>query len=165
MGLFDKIKSATNTIAEVKEKITSEPQQKSTTLKIEGFFQLKEADLMELLNSNPNFELSTKELVEKGYGGKRVYKFFSEYDYGISLIPEPGNQYDKDAVMVAMHGRKIGYIPRDNNIWVKRLLKKNAINNMKVTVKGGPIRKIYSNGTSMAYFNDYDPKITIEYFG
>ena len=165
MGLFDKIKSATNTIVEVKEKMTTEPQQKSVTLKIEGFFHLKEADLMEILNSNPNFELSTKELVKKGYGGKRVYKFYSEYDYGISLIPEPGNKYDKDAVIVAMQGRKLGYIPKDNNVWIKKLLKKNSINTMKVTIKGGPIRKIYPNETSMAYFNDYDPKITIEYLG
>ena len=163
MGLIGKIKKASETIDDIKRKVSGEPKQEIATIEITGFFALKEDGIMRVLEANPLFELGTKELVEKGYGGKRIYKFFPDYKYGIELIPEPENPYDKNAVAVAITGAKIGHIPRDQTLWIKKLMKSGKIINMQVEVKGGPVRKIFTDGVSMAYFNEYQPKITIEY--
>ncbi len=40
----------------------------------------------------------------------------------LSLVPEPENRYDHNAVMVAFEGKKLGYLPRSENRHVAKIL-------------------------------------------
>lgn len=40
----------------------------------------------------------------------------------LELVPEPDNQYDKQAVMVCLSDYKLGYIPRTHNSEISKIL-------------------------------------------
>ncbi len=168
MGLLGKIvKKATNTVAtDIKRSDTHTEQanQTSETLECRGFHALREEGMLKTLRLDKDFDLSTQDLIEKGYAGKKVYRFQPTYKYGIKLVPEPKNEYDKNAVMITLNGTKIGYIPREDAPRIKTLLKQGKIKSVTFRVTGGPMRKIFEDGTSMANCYEYDPKITITYF-
>lgn len=124
----------------------------------------KDEELIEVLQYNPYFELSTAELAEKGYVGKWVYKYYSVYDRGeVTLEREPKNPADKNAVKILMGGRFFGYINKDDAPFVGKLLKKDAIQKVSLTLKGGPERKIISSTQSGANRRDFEIKVTITY--
>lgn len=128
---------------------------------IQGMFALRDEELLTALRCNPDFELSTQDLIEKGYAGKRVYRFEPGYRYGVTLVPEPKNPHDKNAVMVQINGNKVGYIPREEALDVKKALKKGLITGARCYIRGGPTRRIFENGTSMANSYDFEPVVTL----
>ena len=125
----------------------------------------KDEELVEVLQCNPYFELSTADLAEKGYVGKWVYKYYSVYDRGeITLERDPKNQNDKNAVKILMSGHFFGYINRDDAPFVGKLLKKDAIQKVTLRLTGGAARKIISKTNSGAERRDFEVKVTITYF-
>lgn len=130
-------------------------------MKVKSYcFVKKDEELFDLLTSNPIFELSTEELIKKGYAGKTIYKFYSDYrGNDVSLEPDPKNPADKNAVKILLFGKFFGYVNREDAPFIKQLIKKNAIIDLKLQNKGGPIRKIYKNGHSSA--NKYEFETTL----
>ena len=123
-------------------------------------FVKKDEELFDLLACNPDFELSTDELIKKGYAGKTIYKYYSDYQGDdVSLEPDPKNQADKNAVKILLFGKFFGYVNREDAPTIKQLIKKNAILELKLKNRGGPIRKIYKNGHSSA--NKYEFETTL----
>ncbi len=49
---------------------------------------------------------------------------FNQLNIGLEvlLVPEPSNQFDKNAVAIFLGNYKLGYIPRSNNREVSKLL-------------------------------------------
>ncbi len=128
-------------------------------------FLHNDIDQMNVLSCNPLFELSTAELIKKGYAGRRIYKYYSDYSADTSLVPEPTNKNDKNAVMIIVSGKLFGYVAREEAPAIKKLLKKNAITSLSLTISGGCARKIYDNGQSTADRYDIEPKLVITYQG
>lgn len=125
----------------------------------------KDEELIDVLECNPFFELSTADLAKKGYVGKRVYKYYSVYDRDqVTLEREPKNPNDKNAVKILLSGHFFGYVNRDDAPFVGKLLKKNSIQKISLTVKGGPERKIISNNQSGAERRDFEVTLSVTYF-
>lgn len=40
----------------------------------------------------------------------------------VDLVPEPSNPHDSDAVAIRFHGMKLGYVPREENAALARML-------------------------------------------
>lgn len=55
-----------------------------------------------------------------------VYNYCKVHDL-VTLIPEPENRYDSDAIMVKVSGWEIGYVPAEETIDVHRILSKEHI--------------------------------------
>jgi hypothetical protein len=55
------------------------------------------------------------------YDGKAVWKQMKVHD-PLSLVREPDNPYDAKAVRVNWQGHKLGYVPRDDNVDLARLI-------------------------------------------
>jgi hypothetical protein len=55
------------------------------------------------------------------YDGKAVWKEMKAHDL-LSLVREPDNPYDSKAVRVEWQGHKLGYVPRDDNVDLARLM-------------------------------------------
>lgn len=55
------------------------------------------------------------------YEGKRLWKLMQVGD-PLTLVREPGNPYDRNAVRVEWQGHKLGYVPRADNEAVARFL-------------------------------------------
>jgi len=128
-------------------------------------FLHNDIDQMNVLKCNPLFELSTADLIKKGYAGRRVYKYYSDYSAETTLVPEPTNKNDKNAVMILVDGKLFGYVAREEAPAIKKLLKKNAITSLSLTISCGCARKIYDNGQSTADRYDIEPKLIITYQG
>ena len=123
----------------------------------------KDEDRVKVLKGNPKFEMSTKELIEAGYSGKNVYRYYPEYKYGISLEPDLSNKNDPNAVKILIKGELFGYINRDDAPAVKLALNNDIISNIVLKVSGGSVRRIFKNGQSTADRYDLEFKLRIEY--
>lgn len=55
------------------------------------------------------------------YEGKAVWQNMKVGDK-LALIREPENPHDPKAVRVEWHGHKLGYVPRDDNVDLARLM-------------------------------------------
>lgn len=145
MGLFDKVNLVNN-----------DPK----TMSVKSYCFLKsDEELFDVLSLNPDFELSTADLVEKGYAGKSVYRFYSTYKYDVTLMPDPKNKADKNAVKILLSGKFYGYVNKNDAPTVLKLIKKNAIEGLQLRHSGGPVRRIYADSRSSA--SRYEPEVTL----
>ena len=118
---------------------------------------------MSVLACNPLFELSTADLIQKGFAGKRIYKYYADYSQYVTLVPEPTNPHDKNAVAILVRGMLFGYVAREVAPDIKRLLVKGHISAVYLRISGGCARKIYPNGQSTADRYDIEPELVITY--
>lgn len=68
-------------------------------------------NILSLGQINPNFMLTKSELQSKGLENVPIVKY-SFPPMKTELVPEPNNQYDKNAIQVRMDGKLVGYIPK-----------------------------------------------------
>lgn len=144
------------------DKLTKKNRPAAGLYQIDAYcFLRRDEELMNALDSNPKFELSTEELVKQGYAGKTIYKFYSEYKRGVTIIPEPTNPHDKNAVMIMLGRNFFGYVSREHAPVVLGYMKANCIESVSLQISGGPIRKIYATGQSMADRHEIAAKLMI----
>lgn len=124
-------------------------------------FLHRDEELLNALDSNPKFELSTEELVKQGYAGKTIYKFYSEYKRGVTIIPEPTNPNDKNAIKIMLGRNFFGYISREHAPVVLGYMKANCIKSISLLISGGPVRRIYATEQSMADKYEITAKLII----
>ena len=70
-------------------------------------------------------------------GDGRIYKYDSFDNSPVQLAFETGNVHDRNAIMVIVSGKFVGYVPRDENEYVGKLMKSNRIINVTAWVYGG----------------------------
>lgn len=66
-----------------------------------------------MIVENEDYSLSKKEMIEQGLEDVRIYEYERQY-YKAKLIPEPENEFDKNAIAVYIENTKIGYVKRDD---------------------------------------------------
>lgn len=100
---------------------------------------------------NDDYTLSKSELAEL-HGNGKVWKY--EYSYSkLELIPEPQNEFDKNAVAVYADGKKIAHIKKGSCSQVKNLLASGNVNGIDADIGGGPYKYIDE---------DEDGKVTVD---
>ena len=75
--------------------------------------------------------------------GDRVYEIPAETQIlgDCELIPEPDNEYDKNAIKVVVDGMHVGYIPKDRCSEVKKIL--DNIQSIDMEAYGGKYKEVY----------------------
>lgn len=96
---------------------------------VAGCFYHKD-DLASLGEINPDFENTPNE-------DERIYKFSSYTVSPVQLAFETGNKHDRNAIMVLVGGKFIGYVPMDENEYVGRLMKSNRVLYNTAWIYGG----------------------------
>lgn len=94
--------------------------------------------------SNPDYELSKRELIENYSVGDRVY----EYQFSAcktELIEEPDNEYDNNAVKVVLNDVHVGYIKKGSCLHIKKLLHSDKMICITSEIKGGKYKSLVSN--------------------
>lgn len=106
---------------------------------------------------NKNFELSVNELINRvkrvEYGNDtnselknvleiydKIYKYNPLQSSDIKLIPEPENEYDKNAIAVYLKNRKVGYVKRNETEDAAKYMKQNLKPLAKIS--GGPFKTL-----------------------
>lgn len=94
--------------------------------------------------------------------GRRVYRYYFTNE-PVELVPEPSNAHDPNAVMVMIAGRKVGYVPADDALRIKNLLRQSRIRNLSSFVHGGEYKDISPDGSEVYRDVGISIKLKIEY--
>lgn len=121
------------------------------------------AEIAELGTIAQNYYWPQERLYEKFVEGDRVYKYsFAELD--AQLVPEPENPHDPNAIRVAVNGKTVGYIARDNTIRISDI--KNRGLTVKANITGGPYKEITEteDGMLLSEKEDYDFRVRLSFY-
>ena len=101
-------------------------------------------NLKSLSFENDVYSLPKKELIDIGYVDERIYKNTFNITK-VALVPEPENEFDKNAVRVELDDVVVGYIKKGSCTHIKNLLKNNLISSIKADVYGGRCKILYED--------------------
>ncbi len=88
-----------------------------------------------LAQHNPDYDLTQKEMEDKGLAGERIYQDLYPCE-DASLAPEA----ETGLVQVLVTGQQIGYVRKASSAHVKDLLDKGSVTGVSVKMHGGPYR-------------------------
>ena len=101
-------------------------------------------NLMKFERDNSDYNESKKYLADTYFPGDRIFE--KEFFYAkASLVPEPENEYDPNAIYVALDGVKIGYIKKGACAEVRNLMNDPNFGGVTVDVVGGKYKRIYDD--------------------
>lgn len=102
-------------------------------------------DIMEkIAYENDDYSLSTRDLADIYDVGDRIFEYSFD-DCNASLVPEPTNEHDPNAVRVEVGGVLIGYIKRGSCSHVKNLLNSPDFDHVNVELGGGKYKCLYDD--------------------
>ena len=102
--------------------------------------QYYEKALISVAHKGGHFDKPDNQFVKIYPDGKRIFKYYFN-DCEARLVPEPKNRHDKNAVMITLDGKCVGYVPANLCAQVKRLMK--GFYDLTVQVRGGPSKAAY----------------------
>ena len=110
-------------------------------------------------------EYSAKELKDL-YDDYELIQFDHFKDDEVTLVPEPDNQYDPNAVKVIVCGRFVGYIAKNYCATCKRRLEAGKITRIEVEIIGGNCAKIYPTDAGGRHVERFykQPYIMLDYW-
>lgn len=117
------------------EPLVSTPQSKVEHHRIAGTSFRLDA-IKELLDENPDYSLSKRELIDLGFTDERIYKR-EVYNHSAVLEPEPENPTDPKAIKVMTEGVHIGYIKAGSCAHIHKALREGRIEKVEIEIKGG----------------------------
>lgn len=84
---------------------------KKEKFQVAGVSHYSDSIMKDIAYENDDYSLSVKELSETYDVGDRVFEYSFD-DCNASLVPEPTNEHDPNAVRVEVKGILIGYVKR-----------------------------------------------------
>lgn len=112
---------------------------KSERIHVRGVAQYKKS-IETLGTENPDYSLTKRELIED-FLDERVWQY--QFFVKASLVPEPDNEYDPNAIMVQADGLCIGYVPKGSTAHVRKLMGSGRIKSMDLNIGGGKYMEVY----------------------
>lgn len=97
-------------------------------------------NFMELSDDNPDY--SSKNFKDSAAVGEKVYRYSFAPNCRVSLIPEPDNKYDPNAIRVEVARKKLGYISRKETGKAREYLSKCNPSLITGNIYGGPYKKL-----------------------
>lgn len=111
---------------------------------------LDKYDLDKVAIKKKDYEYPDEKLLSGNFS--KVYRF--KYPkVPVSLIPEPTNQYDKNAIMVYLNDYMIGYVPRNTTAIVSKIYKWKNVLDVSCHISGGEYKEIVNDHVYMEHSN------------
>ena len=123
-----------------KKRNSSKQAQKPKALSFDavGMFAY-ESSFASIGSKRKDFDLSDSDFIAKHGDGRRVYQY-SFRNLTCTLVPEPDNPYDSDAVAVYVNDKKVGHVPADMCTTVKNIIQSPC--DIHAKVGGGATKKV-----------------------
>ena len=116
-----------------------------------------------LMDENPDYELTKKEIKEDGLEDTYLYKYdvaFADVD----LVPEPDNQYDPNAIKVVADGVLVGYVPAKKTKAVRKIMNEKEIVKAQCQIYGGDYKVLeYDSSSIRKGSTDLKAVVSIKY--
>lgn len=124
---------------------------------VKGAFAHEDDIFHNLMEHNPEYDYNKKDMIDFCVADTPIYKWVSK-NLPTSLVPEPDNKYDPNAIRVEVGGILIGYIPKQNCQKILADMSAGKIVNVSHYITGGAYKILVE---------DYDPlkdksKYTVE---
>lgn len=113
-------------------------------------------NLLSVAEQTRAFNFSDEKFLEKYPDGSKVYKYYFNGLSG-SLVPEPTNPHDPNAIKVMFGGAHIAYVPADLCLDVLDYLKQGYT--PEVIVKGGAYKYVEDG---VVYEDEYPFRVHVE---
>ena len=122
-------------------------------------------DIRELCWENNDYSLSKRELIKQDMIDEPIYKYSVDFAF-VSLIPDPDNEYDRNAIKVMHRNTLLGFVPKENTDTVHKILA--GPYDVTAEVYAGPYKTVRENEDSDGYVVEKEDqnvglKITIKY--
>lgn len=98
----------------------------------------RQENIKKLAVKNEDYNLPNKELYSYL---EKIYEYEFPVD-NVEIIPEPENQYDKNALKVVANGIHIGYIKKDETKKVKKIIDSDNKKEIKIKIEGGKYKDV-----------------------
>ncbi len=102
---------------------------------------------------NDDYSLSKRDFVDSYPEEELVYQY-SFPPFSASLIEDPTNEYDKNAIKVVINDRHIGFIKSGSCSHIKKLIDSDSIESINAKIYGGKYKWYYSD-----YDSDKDKEV------
>lgn len=112
---------------------------RSYSFKVAGI-SFRQKDLDDVLLDNYEYDMSKSELIDLGMTDERIYKYIDVVG-DVSLVPEPDNAHDPNAIKVCVNDVHVGYVPSEKAKRVKKILD-TGDPSLSCEVVGGPYKII-----------------------
>lgn len=123
-----------------------------------------EKDIIEgLMDENPEYDLTKKEIEEDGLEDTYLYKYSVAFA-DVDLVPEPDNQYDPNAIKVIADGVLVGYVPAKKTKAVRKIMDEKKIVQSQCQVYGGDYKVLnYDSSSIRTGSTDLKAVVSIKY--
>ena len=102
-------------------------------------------------------------MIKNGHAGKKIYEY-NYLDTNATLVPEPTNPHDKNAIKVCINNQLVGYIKREETSIVSSILSNAYIEYIRAFVSGGKYKIISMNKDVFTDNNGFSVRINIGYY-
>lgn len=102
----------------------------------------RQPELKDFGTANPDYMLNKSELIKRGLTNAPVY----EYTFAplpATLVFEPTNPHDPNAIKVLVNSVFIGYIKKGSTSRIRNLINEHKINKITARVYGGNSKSVY----------------------
>ena len=114
-----------------------------------------------LLKESADWNKTGEQLVKEKKVGQKIYRYERLYAYA-SLVPEPTNKHDKNAIKVIVSDQHIGYIGQNENIHVGSILRDPAPKRVIADIYGGDYKVVSYDGEETKLESIISAIVTIE---
>lgn len=121
-------------------------KEKSTKTKVYSVVETadKYNAFLRIASENPNFNLPDKELLRRGILSDRTPEVYQYYftPGQVTLVPEPDNPQNPNAIKVVVNGEHIGYVKKGSCAYLLKAMGQNLIEQISIKFSGGPNKTI-----------------------
>lgn len=104
-------------------------------------------NIMSVAKEKRNYKKTDAELVAAG----KPREYRHSFPTTATLLEEPTNPYDKNAIMVLTNGVQIGHVPADLCLQVKDIMRKRTITEIGLFISGGEYKSVVNNNVYMEH--------------
>ena len=116
-----------------------------------------------LMDENPDYELTKKEIKEDGLEDTYLYKYDVAF-VDVDFVSEPDNQYDPNAIKVVADGVLVGYVPAKKTKAVRKIMDEKKIIKSQCQIYGGDYKVLeYDSSSIRKGSTDLKAVVSIKY--
>lgn len=101
-------------------------------------------NLLQLGCENSDYNMTKRQIIDNFMTDERIYKY-SFYGSKVTLLPEPTNPYDPNAIKVIIDGQHVGYIKKGSCKHLLKMIAENRIHGIDCDIGGGPYKYVYES--------------------
>lgn len=99
-------------------------------------------NILNVAMENPDYEMTKRELIADDRTDEKIWQYLF-FPSEVQLMPEPGNEYDPNAIKVIVDGEHVGYIKSGSASHLLKLMESGGVMGIDCKMGGGKFKRLY----------------------